>query len=268
MPRSSLPVIQYWHSLEESPAYLDEQFASFRDLNPGMQHMIFGETEADAFIARHFSRREVAAFRACSVPAMQADYFRYCAVLMLGGVYSDVDNTCVAPLDPLLQGSSPNRLFRRGRERSTINHFFAFGRRRHPLLGITLEIATRNIEDRVPGGVWFTTGPVIFSCLVRLLEFDSIESFQRNAASSHGAALEPTIRSLSRTVRDRTQVAAAFRDVDVSPTSHLKRWLAKPSGETLPYKTTSDHWQRWQGPIYRPQTTESPSGTDGHGRVT
>src|SRR5690348_1645791 len=93
-----LPIIQYWHS-EQVPEQIAELTATFRDLNPALPHLVFSEAKAEEFIAEHFEAREVAAFRSCAVPAMQADYFRYCAALALGGIYSDVSFYCRCPLE-------------------------------------------------------------------------------------------------------------------------------------------------------------------------
>ena len=90
-------LIQYWHS-EEIPDYIADWSASFRTHNPGLDHLIFDPATAETFIAKHFSPREVAAFRALAIPSTQASYLRYCAVLTLGGIYSDADFRCVGSL--------------------------------------------------------------------------------------------------------------------------------------------------------------------------
>ena len=77
-------LFQYWDT-EDVPNYIADWFASFRKHNPGLDHRIFDQNSAETFIASNFTQREVAAFRACAVPSMQSDYFRYCAVLNFGG---------------------------------------------------------------------------------------------------------------------------------------------------------------------------------------
>src|SRR5262245_58559666 len=96
-----MQIFQYWHSTDV-PSYLSPLLDSFRKTNPSASYRLFDEAAADQFIATHYSAREVKAFRTCAVPAMQSDYFRYCAVLASGGAYSDADMLCVANLESLL----------------------------------------------------------------------------------------------------------------------------------------------------------------------
>lgn len=265
---SAVPVIQYWHA-ERVPDYLERAFASFRDHNPGMRHRVFSEAEADAFIARHFTSRELAAFRACAVPAMQADYFRYCAVLVLGGVFSDADHRCVASLDTLLEGPGRGRLFGRSGG-PVVSGFFAFTRPAHPLLRLALEIATANIEARVPGAVWRVTGPAVFSGLAFALEYESVAAFVSAAHTTHGGRLLPVAESLSRVVSERDEIVSAFEDVVVRPIDSCARWLAGTE-DPMYYKTTSAHWTRWNGSIYRSHHPGAgagrPSERDGTPRI-
>lgn len=74
-----IPLVQYWHS-PKIPSDVAELMQSFHDHNLDMEHLNFS------------------AFRSCAVPAMQADYFRYCAALALGGICVDADFRCLQPL--------------------------------------------------------------------------------------------------------------------------------------------------------------------------
>lgn len=95
-------LFQYWHS-QQIPDYITPLLASFRRHNPSADYAVFDAASAGALIASCFSAREVQAFRACRVPSMQADYFRYCAVLAHGGVYVDADMECVGAIEPLFE---------------------------------------------------------------------------------------------------------------------------------------------------------------------
>lgn len=140
---------------------------TFRDLNPDVTHHVFTEASADEFIAANFTSRELAAFRACAVPAMQADYFRYCAVLTLGGIYADVDFCCAVPLQPLAHATSDGLLFQNAKG-DIINAFFVFDAPNHPLLRLAVDVATENISLRAADKVHMVTGPWIFTILNRL----------------------------------------------------------------------------------------------------
>jgi mannosyltransferase OCH1-like enzyme len=57
----------------------------------GFELVIFHDKEAEAYIAEHFGRRYLAAFRRCRHPAMRCDYFRLCFISRNGGFYVDAD---------------------------------------------------------------------------------------------------------------------------------------------------------------------------------
>jgi mannosyltransferase OCH1-like enzyme len=231
-----LPIVQYWHSAE-IPAEVTDLIATFRDHNPDMRHMVFDETEAERFIAEHFTSREVGAFRSCAVPAMQSDYFRYCAVLTLGGVYSDADFRCLGPLRALIEETEAGRLFI-GWRQQVINAFFLFKSPGHPLLRLALDIATANIEGGSERTLWKVTGPGIFSALVGL----------RILGPDHAAQSDCTwglARSTLEEVGGYARVEEAFRGVNIAPFATVADWIVE-SDIPLQYKQGDTHWIRWQ----------------------
>ena len=61
----------------------------------GFTHRLFDERSAKAFIGGSLGARHERAFERCYHPAMQADYFRLCYLLVEGGFYVDADDVCV-----------------------------------------------------------------------------------------------------------------------------------------------------------------------------
>lgn len=262
---AELPIVQYWHS-DELPAEVTAPMATFRDRNPGMPHLAFDREGAEALIAKHHSEREVAAFRACAVPAMQADYFRYCAILALGGVYADVGYRCLRPLGPLLEAGEGGTLFALGDRGVVINGFFYFGSPGHPLLRLALEVATTNIEQRVAEQVQMVTGPWIFSALnllrrlgeegapARAGEDDDLSGLS-GAFAERAVAMAPTpagratvpqmVDPLLRTVGGRDRLARAFEGVRVLPFDGSGAATVEPV-QPLPYKQDEEYWINWQ----------------------
>jgi mannosyltransferase OCH1-like enzyme len=253
------PLIQYWHE-EHPPTYISELLISFRDRNPDMRHLILNESTATELIEEHFTEREIAAFHACAIPAMQADYLRYCAVLALGGVYADADYRCVGELRSL--SGAGGVLFERPRPTDElpsgvlINAFFAFDSPGHPLLKLAMEIATKNIEARVTESVWGTTGPVIFTALVLLRRLGSIDAFlqftrdQRLEVALDGKRKwDPEF--FCAAVGDYARVAEALEGVSVLPCSALDKWISDEV--QAPYKRTEDHYLNVRTSIYRPE---------------
>lgn len=258
------PIVQYWDT-EEVPGYVAELLASFAELNPDTSHRLFSERTAEELIGDRIGNRAVEAFRACGVPAMQADYFRYCAVYVLGGVYVDADFRCVTPLGPLLTGPPSGTLFGRpelpprwrvpelewrervGPYRVVMNSFFAFPAPGHPLLELAIEIATANVERRIGEDVALVTGPAIFTALYLLRELASFDAF---LAYAEGGAMERSARLVCETVGDHERVLRAFEGVDLAPEEESRVFVRSPESP-LPYKDTDDHWVNVTTSIYR-----------------
>jgi mannosyltransferase OCH1-like enzyme len=236
---NALPIIQYWHK-SDIPPEVAKLLKTFGECNPSMHHMVFSEERAREFIGENFSAREVAAFDACAVPAMQADYFRYCAVLELGGVYVDADFCCLRPFQPLIEQTNGGMLFR-VEPGNLINGFFLFETSGHPLLRLALDVATVNIERRAAQQVNVVTGPWIFTGLEILHRVGSIDAARQRAA---GQQFEAFANSMLEAVVDYERVTEAFESLYVAPFSWAKRWIGNAESR-LPYKDTEVHWVNW-----------------------
>jgi len=103
-------IVQFWHDLQELPEDIEECIASWtRWTTSGFTHCLFDERSAKAFIGGSLDARHERAFVSCYHPAMQADYFRLCYLLVEGGLYVDADDVCI--------GSNIDWLFDDGRLR-------------------------------------------------------------------------------------------------------------------------------------------------------
>lgn len=233
------PIIQYWHS-KEMPVEVAERTATFDQCDPSRRHLVLEEAEAEQFIAEHFTDRELAAFRACAVPAMQSDYFSYCAVLALGGIYCDVGFRCQAPMRSLIERTERGVLFSRKDTGTVINSFFLFRDPGHPLLRLALEVATLNIERQAAEQVHMVTGPWIFNGLLRLHQTGSLELPRRFSDPSVAAVVE----SFEQAVGDRPRIEAAFDGVRIDPLTTAAAWVAKPRSP-LRYKQSKLDWVNW-----------------------
>lgn len=242
---SGMYLTQYWDT-----AILPREVQDLVDLgirqNPTLRHRLFSRDSADDFIAANLSARELAAFRACAVPAMQADYFRYCAVLVDGGFYLDADSMCHQPIAPLLGDSDDGVLFKRANE-NVVNGVFAFRQAGHPFLKTSLEIATVGIERRIAQSVWTVTGPAIFTFLKMLavmpaedrgdLDYDFISP---ETTASVRLCFEI---ALAR----HGSIDRLFDGIRVAPFDSLEPFLGEPD---LAYKHGDRHWTLWPGSIY------------------
>jgi hypothetical protein len=261
-------IIRYWHS-EDVPEEIAALLAGFDEQNPDLHQLVFHEASAERLIAAHFGAREVAAFRACAVPAMQADYFRCCAVHSLGGVYADADLRCVGALSTLVDdldggqlvgwrrmpgrfadlGMSDEAIFgptdRVGPYRWLENGFFAFPSPGHPFLELAVEMMTAHIESRATENLFAATGPGVFTSLYLLRELGSFDAFVQYA--SHGV-LAPVAQLSCDAIDDYGRIERAFKGVRLSLAKSTFRWVrhAMPA-----YKDTEAHWLRWPASISR-----------------
>lgn len=238
-----LPIVQYWHS-EEIPADVAALIATFDELNPARPHVVFDRDRAERFVAERFSTAELDAFRACAIPAMQSDYLRYCAAHALGGVCVDADTRCVAPLDAMLEGGG-GRLFRHVGEGGVMNGLFAFGRPRHPLPRLALDLATANIAARRSEHVWATTGPLVPNALLR---FHEGGSFEATLAETHGPRIKRLYEGFRDAIGAYERVTEAFEDVRIGLYEEAAAWILEP--EVSPAYKAETNWAKPDGSIY------------------
>jgi mannosyltransferase OCH1-like enzyme len=90
-------IVQFWHDLRQLPRDVEQCIASWtRWEKSGFIHRLFDEPAAKAFIGGSLGARHARAFERCYHPAMQADYFRLCFLVVEGGFYIDADDVCVS----------------------------------------------------------------------------------------------------------------------------------------------------------------------------
>ena len=241
-----LLITQYWHT-STIPTEVLPLISTFRLNNPDCEHVLFNEATAEDFIAAHFSEREVAAFRACAVPAMQADYLRYCALLVTGGLFSDADTRCLQSLRPLFEQVEHAHFFRR-RNGAIPNGYFITRSPGHELLRFELDVATLNIERKAFSSVWLATGPGILTVL-SLLHWGGLENYQpiyrpwTQEDRADFLRLADIVRSVAG-----NRIHTLFDRALVSPISDLAAYLIRGQ---VNYKNTTTHWLNWPGSIYR-----------------
>lgn len=89
-------IVQFWNDLKHLPDDVKDCIASWSRWEVvGYKHCLFDEQAAKDFISNSLGIRHVKAFERCYHPAMQADYFRLCYLLVEGGFYVDADDACV-----------------------------------------------------------------------------------------------------------------------------------------------------------------------------
>jgi hypothetical protein len=249
----ALPVIQYW-SDESVPEDVEALLVRVREHNPDLQQMIFSQRTATAFIEEHLGAREVAAFEACAVPAMQADYFRYCAVHVLGGFYCDADCYCAGAISPLLEANG-FLIESMAMPETLNNNLFAFREPGQLFPRLAIDISTAAIENRLSENVSAVTGPFVFNLLWRAFKHGSLEEWLRGAQGSaglrgDGERVKRQVEAIRDAVGDDARLASAFEGVQVVAWGDILDVIT-PGSNDLSYKKTTNHFIKWEGSIYR-----------------
>jgi mannosyltransferase OCH1-like enzyme len=257
-------LVQFWHS-QVVPDDVRVRVESFRSKNPEFEHILFSEQTAAAFIKQHYSKRESAAFQACAVPAMKADYFRYCALLKFGGIYADADMVCLKALSPLVEETAHAMFFYRPSQ-VVPNGFLMVRSAGLSLLSLALQIATLNIERRYLDNVWLATGPGIISTIYNIYRQGSVEAFLASLTDRNSkfniqlAMLADTLRNcadfniqlgvLADTIRNCADfnIPKLLDGVQFAPIEQRDAYV---NTQNLAYKQSAIHWMNWNGSIYR-----------------
>jgi mannosyltransferase OCH1-like enzyme len=242
-----MELIQYWHS-PRPPEDVGRLIDSFRTASPGLRHRLYDRRSAGRFIAARCGEREARAFAACAVPAMQADYFRYCALSVAAGVYADADMACHGDLAPLLATAAPVQLFFRPNG-VVPNGFLIAGVAAHPFFRLTLRIATLAVERRISESVWVATGPAITTFLYEL----STERSLARLLAAYAAEDDPGGRRqralCEEVIGEVPDLDQVFSGVEFTPFAALAPYVASRRG--LGYQSGPLHWVSWTGSIYR-----------------
>lgn len=162
---SKFPLVQYWD--RKSPPDEVARLMTSWEVDPVYTYRRFDRQMADAFIEEHFDRATLAAFRRCAVPAMQADFFRYCALIVQGGIYVDADSENGGSLIGMIERFASSRGALMTRNNNIANDFLFFCEPRDSLLLKVLEIAIDNVRTEISRNVWQVTGPGIMTGLYR-----------------------------------------------------------------------------------------------------
>lgn len=152
----SLSVAQYWMQ-GEPPHPVRDLIGSWRD-HFGDRHFLFDDESATEFISSNFNGEVLTAYQTCNIPAMRADYFRYCFLYLNGGIYVDADVGFLREGFSVDFGPRGLLFVRNG---NIANDFMAVVHERDPLIDRILSIATSNILSKSGTNVWAVTGPGI-----------------------------------------------------------------------------------------------------------
>ena len=89
---------QTWLSKEKNDS-LDKLRTTWTTLNPSFVYKYYDDDDIKTYIQTHFDERFQHAYGRILNGSLKADFFRYCVLYHEGGVYIDVDISCLKPLE-------------------------------------------------------------------------------------------------------------------------------------------------------------------------
>ncbi|KAB0679027.1 glycosyltransferase [Aureimonas leprariae] len=146
---------QYWND-PVPPADLALYAASWRDLHPRHRYRLWNEAEARAVLAG-VSTEALRAFERAREPAMKADLFRLALLFEAGGIYADMDDRCLASLEPLLVAGHSMVVYQE--DLGSLGNNLIAATARHPVIGRALRLGVEAVNRGDSDILWLATGP-------------------------------------------------------------------------------------------------------------
>ena len=220
------------------PLRLAENVQSLKDRNPGWEHRLYSNDDAEYFISEHYDQRMLDTYRLINprYGAARADLLRHLLIYKIGGVYLDIKSDLSKPLDEVLHpddhyilvqwdngpgkphqgfGLHPELAHILGGEYQTY-HIIAAPC--HPFSKATIDRIVANIRGYKPWsgvgkmGVVRTTGPSAYTLAVHPL---------RNSSPHRAATEEELGASMSIAKYDHGAVFKKHYSILKSPVARL-----------------------------------------------
>ena len=88
---------QTWKSKISNPS-IDNLRQTWIDKHPSFKYFYYDDNDIDHFLYKYFDERVLSSYKRIINGSLKADFFRYCVLFIHGGVYVDVDVSCILPL--------------------------------------------------------------------------------------------------------------------------------------------------------------------------
>ena len=159
--------------------------------NPGLEIMFYDNEQCEPFIGKHFDQRTLRAFQDVKPGAYKADIFRYCAMFILGGIYSDVYIPYQRAFASLWDLSKDMLyLVKDAGQGDSVQISTMASPPASRFFLMCLEIAVKNIEQRIySDSPYSLTGPELAgACLKQYIGEDTFEHGKLYASVFNGEA--------------------------------------------------------------------------------
>mgnify|MGYP003141585340 FL=1 len=179
-------IIQTFSSKSDITLEIKNAINSWKANNKDWEHKIFYDIDCKEFLLNNFNEDVLKAFNIIKPGAGKADLFRYCYLYINGGVYTDIDNICVKPLDYYITKSDefviPTGFFNK---RILLETCFIACIPNHKYIKTAIDLCVYNVLNRFKPKEYLPllklTGPKLFSRSVNICKNKPIDSeFNQN----------------------------------------------------------------------------------------
>lgn len=94
-------IMQTWETKTLSKEF-QQIVNSWKIYNPNYEYVFFDKNEREEFIKEYYDTEMLEVYQNIIPGAYKTDFFRYCYLYIMGGVYADIDTLCLGNLDKLM----------------------------------------------------------------------------------------------------------------------------------------------------------------------
>ena len=138
---------------------------SWINLNPSYQYEFYDDERIRQFLLKEYGPKYVERFDSIKVGASKSDYFRILIIYKYGGVYADLDNKLLKPLDEIINPEDTEILHKQ------LNNWYdthvLMMSPNNELLYNCIQIINTNIDNKIKGTAIDVTGPRILRKLIK-----------------------------------------------------------------------------------------------------
>ena len=168
-------IFQTWETSKVSQGMYNAVY-SWINKNPDWEYYFFDDLASRNFIKDNFPKEVVNAYDQIVPGASKADLWRYCVLYIQGGVYCDIKQELITPLNKVLPKDIEFLSFK---DRDFIENQFLFqgyiyqaficSKAKHPFLKKTIDMVVENVQNRYYGhNPICVTGPGILGQAVNI----------------------------------------------------------------------------------------------------
>ena len=144
---------------------LYKNIESWINLNPSYQYEFYDDERIRHFLLREYGPKYVKRFDSIKVGASKSDYFRILIIYKFGGVYADLDNKLLKPLDEIIKSDDTEILHKQ------VNNWYdthvLMMSPNNELLYNCIQIINKNIDDKIKGTAINVTGPNVLRKVIK-----------------------------------------------------------------------------------------------------